>query len=144
MGPKLEKETITNEVLSEWDVVRRTAEFFDGVLANLRTFGLTASVTLFGLAFEFNVPPLFLSSVLLNIALIFIDNRYQDYLVVTARYAMDIENKYKFAGFGLSYTIHAERSKQGLSRPENVFRFIYVVLAVGGIIGFAVTLSPSL
>ena len=135
--------TLTNKVISEWDVARRTAEFFDGALANLRTFGLTASVTLFGVAFEFNVPPLFVATTLLNIALIFIDNRYQDYLVVTARYAMNIENEYKFASSGLSHAIHAERSRQGFSRPENIFRFVYVILAIGGIVGFVLTLPIS-
>jgi len=131
------KKTISNEVLLEWDVVRRTAEFFDGVLGNLRTFGLTASVTLIGIAFEFHVSPLFLASPLLNIALIFIDRRYQAYLGVTAKYAMDIEEEYDFASSGLTLTITEERGKQGFSRPENIFRIIYALLALVGIVGFA-------
>lgn len=130
------KKPLNDEVLSEWDVVRRTAEFFDGILGNLRTFGLTASVTLIGFAFEFRVSPLFLASTLLSVALVFIDHRYQAYLGVTAKYAMRIESNYNFVSSGLTYVLTEERNKHRFSRPEDIFRMIYGLLAFAGIVGF--------
>lgn len=40
----IHKDVVNDHIMQEWDVTRRTAEFFDGVLGNLRTYGLTASV----------------------------------------------------------------------------------------------------
>jgi hypothetical protein len=138
------KKTLTHKVFSEWDVARRTAEFFDGFLGNLRTVGLTASVTLIGIAFEFKVSPLLLAASVLNVALLFIDWRYQAYLGVSAKYAMNIEKEYDFCSIGLTCAITAERDRHKIIRPENVFRAIYVVLAILGIFGFLILFKPNL
>jgi hypothetical protein len=127
------KNTLTDLVFSEWDVARRTAEFFDGTLGNLRTFGLTASVTLIGIAFEFHIYPLLIAIVALNLALIFIDRRYQAYLKVTAKYAMSIEEKYGFSNSGLTFAINEEREKHKRTRPEHLFQVIYAILALAGV-----------
>lgn len=135
----IKKKGLTDIVMQEWDVTRRTAEFFDGVLGNLRTYGLTASVTLIGLSFQFKVVPLLLAGVGLNIGLLFVDKRYQSYLRATALYSIKLENEYKFGDAGLAHAINNERERNWLSRPEHTFRAIYVVLAIAGFIGFLST-----
>jgi hypothetical protein len=130
------KYDVDDYIMQEWDVARRTAEFFDGILGNLRTYGLTASVTLIGLAFQFQVAPLLLAGFCLNIGLLFVDKRYQSYLRATALYSIKLENEYNFADTGLAHAINDEREKNWLSRPEHTFRVIYVVLAIASFLGF--------
>ena len=93
-------------------------------------------MTLIGVAFEFDVSPLLIAASLLNVALLFIDRRYQAYLRTTAEYAIIIETEYNFASHGLTNVITEERNRQGCSRPENIFRITYIMLAIVSFIGF--------
>jgi hypothetical protein len=124
------------EVVTQWDVARRTAEFFDGTLGNLRTVGLTASVTLIGLAYQFHVSPLLFAAGLLNVALLTVDMRYQGYLKATAKYANMIEETYDFCSKGLTHAINDARNKYRkhlwgkLSSPDTFFVVVYILLSV--------------
>ena len=126
--------SLSPEVVSQWDVARRTAEFFDGTLGNLRTAGLTASVTLIGLAYQFHVSPLLPAAGLLNAALLTVDIRYQSYLKATARYANMIEQKYDFCINGLTHAINDARNKTRshwlgkISSPDTFFVVVYAAL----------------
>jgi len=140
----LTKKPLTDEALREWDVVRRTLEFFDGTLGNLRTVGLTASVTLIGIALQFGVYPLFLAAAFLNFAMLVIDRRYQAFLKVTGQYAMRIENAYCFPGEGLTFAITKESKRQGIIKPEHTFVAIYTVLFVASVISFLYFFHPNI
>jgi hypothetical protein len=133
-----ERPNVDSDVLQEWDVTRRTAEFFDGAIGNLRTYGLTASVTIVSIAFEFHVPPLLLTGALLNVGLFFVDKRFESYLKATASYSIKLEDKYRFADEGLGHAIHRDRERYWLSRPEHVFRFLYVVLGIAAVLGYLI------
>lgn len=127
--PETPKKPLTREILVEWNVTRRTAEFFDGTLGNLRVAGLTASITLIGIAFEFRAYSILFILPVLNIALFLIDRRYEEYLGTTAKYAMAIENKYDFNGNGLTYAITAESKRHQKSKPQDIVRIVHFILA---------------
>ena len=48
------KLALNDLVFREWDVARRTAEFFDEQLGRLRGIGITASVAVLGIAVRYN------------------------------------------------------------------------------------------
>jgi len=117
----------------EWNAVRRTAEFFDGSLASLRAFGITAGITLLGISFRFQIWPLFFGTTVLSFALAAIDRRHQTYLKATADYALCIEKDYQFADRGLTTVIAEMRTRQGPWTPENIFLILYILLGLTGI-----------
>ncbi len=66
---------ITDNVLQEWNVVRRTLEFFDGARANVRTFGLTTILVVYGASFSLQLAPLLVFGVVLGIVIVVMDTR---------------------------------------------------------------------
>jgi hypothetical protein len=127
------KEPVTTEILTEWETVRRTAEFFDTMLGSLRALGLTATITMVGVAIQFEITAFYPALVLFCVGFFVVDRRYQSYLKIAAKYGMEIEKKYDFAGKGLTHLIFEESQTQGISRPEHVFQTFYVLAAISGI-----------
>lgn len=105
------KECLNGNVLQEWDVTRRTAEFFDEQIGKLRELAFTVSTALIGIAFQFKIRELLLLVPLLEIGFILIDFRYQEYLNIVSSYASDIEARYRFAFEGLTQRIKAKRGR---------------------------------
>jgi len=126
------KKALTDHVFGEWDVARRTAEFFDEQIGKLREVAFAVSAALLGAAFEFRIPVLFLVMPLLELGFFLIDIRYQTYLDKVSEYAKDIEKDYQFASHGLTSKIIEGR------RPVSVrwlVFLLYLCFATVGVYG---------
>jgi hypothetical protein len=129
------KKELDDHILQEWDVCRRTAEFFDDQLGRLREIGIASSVAIIGLAVQFQTA-IGILLLPLNIIFTLLDYRSQRYLAGVSSYAKRIEDSYQFAGSGLTHSI---RSKIG-DKESSVYR--YFVYAING--GFLATGSAFL
>jgi hypothetical protein len=109
----------------QWDVVRRTMEFFDRTLATIRTFGLSVTVAILVAAFQYRVPELLPFSILLNLILLLLDLHYRRFLWVTSRYALRLEQSYGFVQPGLTAVLDYEHEKR---RTKYLFPAAYVVI----------------
>jgi hypothetical protein len=135
MSVQQQREDLTDYVLREWDVCRRTAEFFDNQLGRLREIGIASSVAIIGLAVQFQ-PLIGILLLPLNAIFTLLDRRSQQYLAGVASYAAAMEKKYEFFGSGLT---HSVRSKIG-DKESSIYRyFVYVINA-----GFLATGSAFL
>ncbi len=89
------------EILQEWDVTRRTAEFFDEQVSRVREIGVGASVAIIGIAAQFNWT-IGATLLPLNLSFLLIDQRARRYLLNVTDYAQEIEARYEFSGDGLT------------------------------------------
>ena len=96
------------QVLHQWDVTRRTAEFFDAQIDRVREIAVTASVAIIGLSLQFDKLPLASTLFPLNVVFYLIDARARRYLLFVTDYAKEIEQGYKFAGGGLTSYIRQQ------------------------------------
>lgn len=135
-----QKSQVTDAIIQEWDVSRRTAEFFDRQLGRLREIGIASSIAIAGLAVQFQPA---IGALLLPLNFIFplMDRRSQKYLVAATTYASSLETNYQFAGTGLTLSIRARIG----GRESSFIRFfvsgIYVAFFLLGIGFLAIWLN---
>lgn len=126
------KKALNDHIVDEWNVARRTAEFFDEQIGKLREVAFTVSAALLGAAFQFRITVLFLLVPLLELGFFLIDIRYQTYLDTVSKYAKDIEKDYQFASQGITNRIDEKRGP--VSVRWLVF-FLYACFAAVGVYG---------
>jgi hypothetical protein len=111
----------------QWDVVRRTMEFFDRTLATLRTFGLSLTVALLLAAVQYKAPELLPFAIALNLVLLLLDLHYRRFMWATSRYALQLEQAYDFVAPGLTAVLDYEHQRR---RTRYVFPAAYVVIMI--------------
>jgi hypothetical protein len=120
------------EILQEWDVTRRTAEFFDEQVSRVREIGVGASVAIIGIAAQFNWV---IGSTLLplNLSFLLIDRRARRYLLDATDYASKIEDQYEFGGDGLTSFIRKKLRDKRQSFTRLPIYGIYWFFAIFGL-----------
>lgn len=126
------KKALNDHIVDEWDIARRTAEFFDEQIGKLREVAFAVSAALLGAAFQFRIAVLFFVIPLLELGFFLIDMRYQTYLDTVSNYAKDIEKDYQFAFQGITNRIVERRGP--VSIRWLVF-FLYACFAAVGVYG---------
>ena len=127
-----QKKELTDSVVKEWDVSRRTAEFFDQSLGRLREVGIAASVAITSVAVQFQ-PAIGILLLPINFIFPVFDRRYQRYLEAASSYARYIEMNYDFAGVGLTESIRQRIKGKTHSFTQFYVNAIYVGFVILGI-----------
>jgi len=118
---------LSREIVMQWDVVRRTMEFFDRTLATLRTFGLSVTVAILLAAVQYKAPELLPFAIVLNLVLLLLDLHYRRFMWVTSRYALQLEQSYDFVAPGLTAVLDYEHQRR---RTRYVFPLAYVLIMI--------------
>ncbi len=131
------------KAFEEWKITRSTIVEFDRILVNIRALNVTATTLLLGTGFQYS-HWFFLFAVILNIAFLFLEKHYHNYLNSVANHAISLENK---IDFNLTKIIDSARNKYKKERKTsinfwwgliiaNIYYIIYLGFVIIGLILF--------